>query len=60
MIPSNKVAAEKLLNVVDAFREFKERVQEAFRAAFDWPEHSEAETPSQEAQTCSNVVILSS
>lgn len=60
LLPRRSVAAEKLLDVLDMFRELKERVEEAFTAAFDWPERTDAEHQHQEAQASSNVVPLSS
>jgi len=58
-LPQRNSAAEKLLNILDAFKAFKERVEEAFAAAFDWPEQSDAEQAPQEAQRSSNVVPFS-
>jgi replication initiation protein RepC len=60
MLSERKPAAEKLLNILDVFRELKERVEQAFRAAFDWPEQSDVYAPSQEPSECSNVVSFSS
>jgi len=59
MLPRRNLATETLLNVVDLFKALKDRVEDAFAAAFDWPEHSDVEKASQEAQMTSNVVPFS-
>lgn len=59
-LPKRNMAAEALLNVVDMFRTLKDRVEEVFAAAFEWPEKSDASQAQQEAQTGANVVPFSS
>lgn len=40
-LPRRSATAEKLMNLVDWFSDLKGRVEEAFGAAFDWPEESD-------------------
>ncbi|WP_254055712.1 plasmid replication protein RepC [Ruegeria sp. EL01] len=42
-LPGRSVSAQKLLDLVDWFTDLKGRVEEAFEAAFDWPQKSDAE-----------------
>ncbi len=55
-IPGRSESSEKLLNLVDWFRVLMERVEGAFTAAFDWPEESDANKSTQEAETSSDSV----
>lgn len=59
-LPGRSVALDTLRYVSDLFAAFKTRVEDAFTAAFDWPEHSDATAPSQEAETSAEVVPLTS
>ncbi|MDD9908550.1 MAG: plasmid replication protein RepC [Ahrensia sp.] len=45
-LPGRAVPAERLLDVVDWFAELKERVEQAFEAAFDWPDQSDKQAES--------------
>lgn len=58
-LPKRSTGPEKLLNLSDWFRAFRERVEQAFEAAFDWPEESDATAPSQDVQTSAKVVPFS-
>lgn len=40
-LPKRTTTASKLLDLVDWFNAFKDRVEEAFEAAFDWPPESD-------------------
>jgi len=56
-LPKRSPGPEKLIDLVDWFKALQERVEQAFEAAFDWPEQSDAESSSsQEAQTGLKVV----
>lgn len=57
-LPKRTTAPNKLLDIVDWFKAFKERVEQAFEAAFDWPEDSDEKQPSQDAHSTSNVVPI--
>ena len=41
-LPRHSDGPKKLLDLVDWFKAFKEKVEEAFAAAFDWPAESDA------------------
>lgn len=41
-LPKRSAGADKLLNTVDWFKALQERVEDAFEAAFDWPDKSDA------------------
>ena len=43
-LPRRSATSETLMDLVDWFRAFRDRVEEAFAAAFDWPEESDAQT----------------
>ncbi|MEL7219484.1 MAG: replication initiation protein RepC, partial [Pseudomonadota bacterium] len=43
-LPGRSVGAEKLLDIVEWFKSLQERVEQAFEAAFDWPETMDADT----------------
>ena len=58
-LPRRVDAPEKLLDLVDWFVALKEKVEEAFAAAFDWPAESDAKQPQQEPEAASNVVPFS-
>jgi len=58
-LPKRSDGSDTLINKVEWFQQLRDKVEEAFTAAFDWPEESDAEAPTQEAQTSSNVVPFS-
>ena len=55
-LPKRTTTSHKLMNIVDWFKDFKARVEEAFEAAFDWPQESDKVTPILEAAVTSNAV----
>lgn len=56
-LPKRTTGPEKLLDLVDWFKALQERVEQAFEAAFDWPQQSDVESkPSQGDQTETKVV----
>ena len=56
-LPKRTTRPETLLSLVDWFKALQQRVEEAFEAAFDWREQSDAEAPApQEVVMESNVV----
>ena len=57
-LPKRSTPPNKLLDIVDWFKAFKGRVEEAFEAAFDWPEESDEKSTSKDGQTGGNVVIF--
>lgn len=57
-LPKRTTTAEKLMDIVDWFKAFKQRVEEAFEAAFDWPEETDETSPVSGAQSVSNVVPI--
>lgn len=59
MLPKHSVAVSKLMDITDWFKEFKDRVEQVFEDAFDWPEESDAKQPSQEPSSNTNVVSFS-
>jgi replication initiation protein RepC len=40
-LPKRSASPDRLLNVIDWFKELQERVESAFEAAFDWPDKSD-------------------
>uniref|UniRef100_UPI00048AE42E plasmid replication protein RepC n=1 Tax=Labrenzia sp. DG1229 TaxID=681847 RepID=UPI00048AE42E len=58
-LPKRSMGPDKLLDILDWFKAFRERVEQAFEAAFDWPEESYASKPSQEAHSEAKVVPFS-
>jgi len=36
-LPKRTTTTYKLMDIVDWFKDFKDRVEKAFEAAFDWP-----------------------
>ncbi|WP_299507391.1 plasmid replication protein RepC [uncultured Roseobacter sp.] len=57
-LPKRSTTANKLMDIVDWFKAFKDRVEEAFEAAFDWPQESDGQSPVQDASVSSNVVSI--
>lgn len=55
-LPKRTTSPDKLLNILDWFKAFKERVEQAFEAAFDWPEESDAQNSKKEAATANDNV----
>ena len=55
-LPKRAEGTDKLLNLADWFKALRDKVEEAFTAAFDWPEDSDAKPNVQEAQTGTNIV----
>ncbi len=58
-LPKRSTTPNKLLDIVDWFRAFKERVEKAFEDAFDWPSETDAEQPTQAPSKASNVASIS-
>lgn len=60
-LPKRTTGPEKLLDLVDWFKALQQRVEDAFEAAFDWPDQSDAvSTAPAVVETYSNVVSLHS
>jgi replication initiation protein RepC len=61
-LPGRSVRAEKLLSLVEWFKALQERVEQAFEAAFDWPETSDVENTvdsiPEQTSTTDNVVSI--
>lgn len=57
-LPKRTTTPNKLLDIVDWFKAFKDRVEQAFEAAFDWPEESDKRTSDQTPQAASNIVPI--
>jgi len=58
-LPGRSEGSDRLFDLVDWFAELKERVEEAFSQAFDWPEKSDAEPTDRSEEARSNVVLFS-
>ena len=60
-LPGRSVRAEKLLGIVERFKALQERVERAFKAAFDWRETSDVENPVDSAseQTSTTYTVTS-
>jgi replication initiation protein RepC len=56
-LPKRSTGPENLAMVLDWFKRLKDRVEEAFEAAFDWPQQSDVEQVSQ-VRTSDNVVPI--
>ena len=50
-LPKRSTRPAKLLDIVDWFKELRSRVEEAFEAAFDWPEESDVKLPKKDSVT---------
>ncbi|MEO0467579.1 MAG: plasmid replication protein RepC [Pseudomonadota bacterium] len=61
-LPRRSAGTEKLLSLVEWFKALQERVEQAFEAAFDWPETSDVEKPTdsseEDRKTGTNVVSI--
>jgi replication initiation protein RepC len=55
-LPKRTTTSNKLMDIVDWFKDFKDRVEQAFEAAFDWPKESDQKSPSTDGEDISNVV----
>ncbi|WP_298966774.1 plasmid replication protein RepC [uncultured Roseibium sp.] len=58
-LPKRSMGPKKLMSILDGFKGFKERVEEAFEAAFDWPTDSDAEALSKETEVRGQIVPIS-
>ena len=50
-LPKRSTGPQKLLDLVDWFKELKDKVERAFTAAFDWPKESDGQRSSQKSDT---------
>jgi replication initiation protein RepC len=57
-LPKRSTAPNKLLDILDWFKAFKDRVEQAFEDAFDWPEESDEQDLTHEPSDGSNVVLF--
>lgn len=55
-LPKRTTTPNKLMDIVDWFKAFKARVEQAFEAAFDWPDESDVKSSTQKGQTRSSDV----
>jgi replication initiation protein RepC len=55
-LPKRSTGPDKLLNIVNWFKALQARVEAAFEAAFDWPDETDAKTPSQEDSIAPDIV----
>lgn len=58
-LPKRNTTPNKLLDIVDWFKAFKDRVEQAFEAAFDWPEDSDEKSFNHEGLTANTDATLS-
>lgn len=56
-LPKRTTGPDKLLNILDWFRALKERVEQAFEAAFDWPTESDEKKPKKGAATTNDTAF---
>lgn len=57
-LPKRSTTPSRLLDIVDWFKAFKERVEQAFEDAFDWPEESDDKPNNQGSEHSSGTVPL--
>jgi replication initiation protein RepC len=57
-LPKRTTTSHKLMDIADWFKDFKDRVEKAFEAAFEWPEESDEKLPLKEASVPSSVVLI--
>jgi replication initiation protein RepC len=57
-LPKRTTTSHKLMYIADWFKDFKDRVEKAFEAAFEWPEESDEKSPVKKALIPSNVVSI--
>lgn len=57
-LPKRTTTPNKLLDIVDWFKDFKDRVEYAFEAAFDWPEESDDKSPRRDAPITSDAISI--
>ena len=55
-LPKRSDSPEKLLDRVDWFKALREKVENTFTAAFDWPDESDAKTTSESVETSPKVI----
>ena len=58
-LPKRSEGSAKLLDIADWFKALRERVEDAFIMAFDWPKESDAVCNAQEAETTNIVASIS-
>lgn len=58
-LPKRTTTPNKLMDIVDWFKAFKDRVEQAFEDAFDWPEESDAKTSDTDTKDHSNIISFS-
>ena len=56
-LPKRTTTSNKLLDIVDWFKSFKDRVDQAFEAAFDWPQDPDEKSSNQTPQPSINVFL---
>ena len=57
-LPKRTTTANKLMDIASWFKAFKDRVEQAFEGAFDWPEESDVKLPDLADDSESNVVSI--
>ncbi|GAW37335.1 hypothetical protein RA2_04412 [Roseovarius sp. A-2] len=57
-LPKRTTAANRLMDIVDWFKAFKDRVEQAFEAAFDCPEESDAKPSPLQVFSTDNVIPI--
>ena len=58
-LPKRSEGSDVLLDIADWFKALREKVEDAFTAAFDWPEKSDVKSSPQKGEERSNVVSFS-
>jgi len=58
-LPKRSEGTDKLLDLADWFTVLKDKVEEAFSQAFDWPSKSDAESTERSSETGDNIVLFS-
>ena len=56
-LPGRSAPAEKLLDLVDCFKELKGKVEKAFEAAFDWPQETDVNLVDKSTETDTRVFL---
>lgn len=57
-LPRRTTTPSTLLDIVDWFKDFRDRVEQAFHAAFDWPQETDQKASAQDVEDTSNVVSI--
>lgn len=57
-LPTRATAPERLIAIVDWFKDLQRRVEDAFEAAFDWSEDEGVQPADKPLETCSNVALF--